>query len=244
MLQTSYEMMTNLEQYIDEFNKLNTGINENFRTNYLTKINEGYNYLGLDNQLETKENKQNIANLTETFGARLSLFSIALKYAFRDQTDRGETISQSLELNRFKRPYSKGSLMELALNFSQSLAGYSVELKEKDISEQMLTDISEISTDYIEAFKNQNSGKSSQSSVNEEQQVVLNCIYGDIIAISEMAQTIFRRDRNKAKLLTYSAIVKKYSQTRKRKSTSAPVTAIEPEAVTINNLDLPENYIK
>jgi hypothetical protein len=53
-------------------------------------------------------------------------------------------------------------------------------------------------------------------------------------AISELAQTIFRRDRNKAKLFTISVIAKKYTQNRKRKTQEALPEYATPDTIPAN----------
>jgi hypothetical protein len=234
MLQTSYDISTNLEPYIEEFSKVSTGINELYRLNLIEKINKGYTYLGIDNQAALKENKQNINLLAELFDIELALFNSALKFARRDSPNQYNTYVTSLELNKFKKPYSKESLMELALNVSQSLPEITSELIALKMPEEHLTKLTDLASNYIDAFKNQNSSRSRLTTVNDEQQSELNTICSEVKAISELAQTIFRRDRNKAKLFTISVIAKKYTQNRKRKTQDALPEDATPEATPAN----------
>jgi hypothetical protein len=245
MLQAGYEMCTNMAEFLPDFTKYNDGINDSFRTNLLSEIEGGFSMLGVDNASPVKETRQNISNATESFSAELSLFNTALKFAFRKDESVYNSIIQSLELNKFSKPYSKEAFMAISLNICESLGNYSDEMKNAKVPDDEISMIITLAQNYASAFKNQNSNASKQVSVSDEQQTTLNNINCELKAISEIAQAIYRRDRNKAKLFTFSVIAKKYTQTRKSKP--APVdplvqTPLLPsDASTIENIVEPVN---
>ena len=140
MLQSGYEIGTNMEACLSDFTKYNSGITEKYRTNFLNDVESGFTMLGIDNISPINETRQAINAAKDSFSAELIMFRKALGFAFHLDMPYN-SIMLSLELDKYTKPYSKASLMAISLNITHSLNNFADEMKTDSLHRNNLHEV-------------------------------------------------------------------------------------------------------
>lgn len=232
MLQTAYEMVMNVKTNLDDFQKISTSFTSAFVDGLVKELDDDYKTLGIDNNAIAKVDKQNLLGLVDKLNNLLTLLQSAMKFNLRSNSGRFDLIAQSFLLTKYKKPYSRKALMEISLKITENIGSYKDELTAVNVPATQIDEVLATCTDYIDAFKNQNTNVSKAVNITDDQQVAFNHIYTEVRAIGEMGLKIYRKDKTKSKLFTYSAIVKQYTQSRPRKTAAQPAPTTTPTPST------------
>lgn len=224
MLQSGNELTTNALPRVAELAKKSTEITEAWLNSIRSRIDNGFNILGINNYADVKQNRYDISTQAIVFADEINDFLSSVEFNFRNNPLRINAIHVQLEFSRFKKPYSRTALMEIAANITQGFGGFEDEIRAAGVPAAAVESIKTAAADYSTAFKGQNQNKGRASVVTEEQQIFLNDIYADIAALSSVGQATFRADLRIARLFSYTYIVKKYTKSRSRAKQTDVIT--------------------
>jgi len=236
MLQSGNELTTNALPRVAELSKKSTEITEAWLNGIRSRIDNGFNILGFNNYADVKQNRYDINTQADVFTEEIKEFLSAIDFNFRNNPQRLDAMYVQLEFTRFKKPYGKIALMEIAANIAQNFGGFESEIRASGVPAAAVESIKIVATDYIVAFKGQSQNKGRASVVTEEQQIFLNEIFADIMALSAVGQSTFRADMRISRLFSYYYIVKKYTKSRSRAKQTDVITDqnIAPETPDTN----------
>jgi len=235
MLLAAKEIFTSMATYLADFTAAHSGITEAFRAAFLSRIILAFGLLGFDAQTAIKSIRRNVNTVAKDFKDQLATFLSSISYGFRAEMSQYNKFINDVGLAKFNKSITNDTLFEISVNLTQNLNNCSSDLKDIQITPAQITTIIQSATDYFDTYQAQNENAASHYSISEDNQTELNAIYAEVKAISKLAQEIYSKDRNKAKLFTFTAVSKNYKQSRRPKAAAAA----KPATTDTNLTDTP-----
>ncbi len=227
MLKASIEVFTNFKKYVSDFLSVNINLNEAYAEQMLQEIDDLFTVIGYDNTSAQTESKMLLQNLQASIRRTLNLVMSSAGLGFMRTPEKMLILEKPLDSTRLLKSDSDEATMELALNIIGSIASQRALYTQAGVTETLLNDLLTASTGFSEAFKQQSSVTRRASSVSPESQARLDAVYAAAISLSQLAQILFRGERAKLKLFTFSTIAKNYRVgTRKRKAQVSTETTL------------------
>ncbi len=220
MVQVNNELFANVELELPAFARVSKIYTPAFIADVKVAIAEAFGALGVDTLMLKNESRLALVTKRTTFRKLLSTVVTSAKCTFTDEPEKLDLILKSLEYSRFAKLESDESTMELALNVQGSLVSQAALYEAAQIPDALLNELRAAVTDYMNAFKAQNSRIKRATSVSAETQEKLNRLYSIGLNVSTLAQNIFSSDKSKLKLFTFSTVARNYSGNSRRKKSA------------------------
>lgn len=227
MVKASKNIFTNIGQFLSQFYAVNLRYTEEFVAQMIAIILSMFAVIGIEEDADNSLKRAALVAYKIKFKNTLSTVLNSAKTSFCLDPEKYNLLVRPLDLALFIKSGSDEAIMELALRVLGSLDTMSPLYNEALIPAALLNELRQSALDYKESFVNQNEGAGRSVAVSDENQEILNNIYTEALRVSGIAQHIFKGDKEKLKLFSFSAIAKTYKSSRRKKAKLSPDTTPE-----------------
>jgi len=233
LLQTILVILDSVKNLLSRFTEHFTNYNEAFVDAFITRVQNDKQLIGLNTQNTQKESTQSLIQLGDQGVDLLNNMRVLIEVAYKKTPDRRDLIISNLGLTKLKNQtnkYSKHLLSSVFNTFIHTIPDYKTEIIAQGVNENKINALTTLADQYIQAATTQVINKGQSVKLTTEQQLELNDLYAEIMAICKLGQNIFKDEPEKQALFNFTAIARRYKGTRQKK-TDQPVATPAPSTV-------------